>query len=220
MLKYPVAAHSSISESSREAMAVYLSPKHLPQYHQGRLSALSWVDLRLPQEMQFPCTSSIITTGDKWTERDTTGTGDGKERNVARLQTSYQDTHSFLLCRTGPNLKVLEERGEMVSHHLWQCPCIPTPGWCPPQGPTEAWLCQVTKPAEKQVSVKQQISFSWCQTISMTYWFRDYTIPLTAGKLTPLGNPVIVLNASSPQENKNSFAVTVRWTACLSSSHL
>lgn len=67
--------------------------------------------------------------------------------------------------------------------------------WCPSWGPTKAWLCPRTSWKAKFSWTAN--SFSWCQTIC-TAWFRDYTAPWTTGKLTPPGNPVIMLNASYP----------------------
>ena len=57
--------------------------------------------------MQFSCTSNTIPTGG-----NTTRTGVGKERNVARLQTPYQNVQFFSsLCRTDPCKEPQSTRG-------------------------------------------------------------------------------------------------------------
>lgn len=143
--------------------------------------------------MQLPCTSNTIPTGG-----NTTRTGVGKERNVARLQTPYQNVQFFFsLGRTGPCKEPQSTRGNELDekrwwhHHLWQLPRHPeTKGNELPidalhKSQSELSYVKLPEPPEEQVSVELQISLSWCQTISMTYWFRDYAIPQTSDQLSP-----------------------------------
>lgn len=111
----------------------------------------------------------------------------------------------FLLCSTDSNEESQGTRGNELQdeerrwcHHPWQCPMHPdTKGQWATDAHHQGLMMLSPEPAEKQASVQLQISLSWCQKISTTYWFRDYTTSWTT-KLTLLGNPMIVLSASYP----------------------
>ena len=103
----------------------------------------------------------------------------------------------FSLGRTGPCKEPQSTRGNELDekrwwhHHLWQLPRHPeTKGNELPidalhKSQSELSYVKLPEPPEEQVSVELQISLSWCQTISMTYWFRDYAIPQTSDQLSP-----------------------------------